>query len=73
MNCTVHFIQKMYLTKVLQRFGTDPKTRNVSTPLVPSFLSLVGSLMYAILCARLNISWAINIDSRYMHDSRKGH
>ena len=73
MNCTVHLIQKRYLTKVLQRFVTNSKTKNVSTPLVPCLLSLVGSLMYAILCAQLNISWAINIVSCYMHDLRKGH
>ena len=37
------------------------------------YASLVGSLMYAMVCTRPDISQAVNMVSRYMHDLGKGH
>ena len=92
---TIHLTQKQHLTKVLQRFGMDSKTKPVSTPLASHFklssllspctdeereymahipyASLVGSLMYAMVCTRPNISQAVSMVSRYMHDPAKSH
>ena len=92
---TIHLTQKQHLTKVLQRFGIDSKTKPVSTPLASHFklssllspctdeereymahipyASLVGSLMYAMVCTRPNISQAVSMVSRYMHDPAKSH
>ena len=38
-----------------------------------SYANVVGSLMYAIVCMRPDISHAIGVVSRYMHDLGKGH
>ena len=38
-----------------------------------SYASAVGSLMYAIVCTRPDLSQAVSIVSRYIHDCRKGH
>ena len=38
-----------------------------------SYTSLVGSLMYAMVCTRPDISQAVSMVSRYMHDSGKSH
>jgi hypothetical protein len=37
------------------------------------YANLVGSLMYAMVCTRLDILQAISMVSRYMHDPGKGH
>ena len=37
------------------------------------YANVVGSLMYAIVCMRPDISHAIGVVSRYMHDLGKGH
>ena len=37
------------------------------------YVSLVGSLMCAMVCTWLDISQAISMVSCYMHDPRKGH
>ena len=37
------------------------------------YASLVGSLMYAMVCTRPGISQAVSMVSRYMHDLGKGH
>ena len=38
-----------------------------------SYARAVGSLMYAMVCTRLDLSQAISMISRYMHDPKKGH
>ena len=37
------------------------------------YASLVGSLMYAMVCTRLDISQAVSMVSHYMHNLGKGH
>ena len=37
------------------------------------YASAVGSLIYAIVCTRPNLSQAVSMISRYMHDPRQGH
>ena len=37
------------------------------------FASLVGSLMYAMVCTQPDISQVVSMVSHYMHDPRKGH
>jgi len=37
------------------------------------YASIVGSLMYAIVCTRPNLSQAVSMVSRYMHDPSRGH
>jgi len=37
------------------------------------YANVVGSLMYAMVCTRPDISQVVNVVSRYMHDSGKGH
>ena len=37
------------------------------------YTSAVGSLMYAMLCTRLDLSQAMSMLLRYMHDPSKGH
>jgi len=38
-----------------------------------SYVSAVGSLMYAMVCTRPDLSQAVSMISRYMHDPRRGH
>ena len=37
------------------------------------YASEVESLMYAMVCTRLDLSQAVSMISRYMHDPEKGH
>ena len=37
------------------------------------YASAVGSLMYAMVCMRPNISQTVSMVSRYMHNSGKNH
>ena len=37
------------------------------------YTSAVGSLMYAMVCTRPDLSQAISMNNRYMHDPSKGH
>ena len=37
------------------------------------YTSVVGSLMYTIVCTRLNLSQAVSMVSRYMYDPGWGH
>ena len=37
------------------------------------YSNTVGSLMYVMICTRLDISHALGVVSKYMHDSGKGH
>ncbi|KAI3467777.1 hypothetical protein Pfo_024440, partial [Paulownia fortunei] len=37
------------------------------------YANAVGSLMYAMVCTRPDISQAVGVVSRYMHDPGKGH
>ena len=38
-----------------------------------SYASAVGSLMYVMVCTRLDLSQAVSMVSRYMHDPGRGH
>jgi len=38
-----------------------------------SYASAVGSLMYAMMCTRPDLSQAVSMVSRYMHDPRQSH
>jgi len=38
-----------------------------------SYSSAVGSLMYAIVCTRLDLSHAVTVVSCYMHNPGKDH
>ena len=37
------------------------------------YASVVGSLMYAMVCTRPDLSQAVSMISRYMHDPGRGH
>jgi len=37
------------------------------------YANVVGALIYAMVYTRLDISYVVNMVSRYMHDSEKGH
>ena len=37
------------------------------------YANAVGSLMYAIVCTRPDLSQAVSMVSRYMHDPRRGY
>jgi len=37
-----------------------------------SYTSIVGSLMYAMVCMRPDLSHAVSMVSRYMHDPDRG-
>ena len=37
------------------------------------YASTVGSLMYAMVCTRPDLSQAVSMISRYVHDPGKGH
>ena len=38
-----------------------------------SYASAVGILMYAVMCTRHDLSQAVSMVSRYMHDLGRGH
>ena len=37
------------------------------------YANAVGALMYAMVCTRLDISHAVTMVNRYLHDPGKGH
>ena len=37
------------------------------------YANVVGALIYAMVYTRLYISYVVNMVSRYVHDSEKGH
>ena len=37
------------------------------------YASAIGSLMYAMMCTKPNLSQAVSMVSRYMHDPSRGH
>jgi len=37
------------------------------------YANIIGSLMYAIMCTRSDLSQAVSMVSRYMHDLGRGH
>ena len=37
------------------------------------YANAIGSLIYAMVCTRLDISQAVGVVSRYMHDPGKEH
>jgi len=37
------------------------------------YASAVGSLMYAMVCTKLDLSQVVSMISRYMHDPDRGH
>jgi ATP-binding cassette subfamily B (MDR/TAP) protein 1 len=37
------------------------------------YANVIGALIYAMVYTRLDISYAVNMVSKYMHDSEKGH
>ncbi|XP_052295819.1 secreted RxLR effector protein 161-like [Citrus sinensis] len=63
-NGSVWLTQKSYLKKVLERFGMDDKTK---------LTSIVGSLMYVMICTKPDISQGVSMVSSYMHNSGKNH
>jgi len=38
-----------------------------------SYVSAVGSLMYVMMCTKLDLSQVVSMVSRYMHDPSRGH
>ena len=54
--------------------GDCPKSdlEKIEMAKVP-YSSVVGSLMYAIICTRPNIAYAVEVVSRYMSNPRKKH
>ena len=38
-----------------------------------AYANVVGSLIYAMVCTRLDILHAVRVVSMYMHDPNKGH
>ncbi|KAE8718014.1 putative LRR receptor-like serine/threonine-protein kinase [Hibiscus syriacus] len=81
--------QKQYLRNVLQCFGMNENTKHVSIPLASQlspktnkereymakvpYANAVGSLMYAMVCMRPEISQVVRVVSIYMHDPGEGH
>ena len=54
--------------------GDYPKLEAQKTKMVKvSYSSLVGSLMYAMICTRPNIAYVVGVVSRYMSNSGKKH
>ncbi|KAH9721062.1 Integrase catalytic domain-containing protein [Citrus sinensis] len=70
-NESVWLTQKSYLKKVLEKFGMDDKTKPHDYMARVPYTSAVGSLMYAMVCTRPDISQAVSMVSRYMHNSGK--
>ncbi|KAH9688516.1 hypothetical protein KPL70_015148 [Citrus sinensis] len=64
----VSLSHKQYLKKVLQQFDAERKYM-----LEVPYSNAVGSLMYVMVCTRSDISHAVSIVSRYMHNPGKGH
>ncbi|KAH9688510.1 hypothetical protein KPL70_015142 [Citrus sinensis] len=64
----VSLSHKQYLKKVLQHFDAERKYM-----LQVPYSNAVGSLMYVMVCTRSDISHAVSIVSRYMHNPGKGH
>jgi len=52
----------------------DPTTEDEKALLLEvSYASVVGSLMYAMVCTRLDIAQAVRVLSRFMSNLRKEH
>ena len=57
------------LCTILSSSTEDEREYMSSVP----YSNAVGSLMYAMVCTRPDISHAVGMVSRYMHDPGKGH
>ncbi|KAJ9548963.1 hypothetical protein OSB04_021506 [Centaurea solstitialis] len=69
--CTLTLSQKSYIEKVLKRFNMNGAKANDMSR-VP-YSSAVGSLMYAMICTRPDLAYAISMVSRYMANPGKEH
>ena len=56
--------QEKYIEKVLQKFNMD-KAKSVSSPLASHmpYASIIGSLMYVMVCTRSGIAHAVGVVS----------
>ncbi|KAG8490001.1 hypothetical protein CXB51_016020 [Gossypium anomalum] len=64
--------QKQYLKKLSTQLSPSTNTEQEYMLRVP-YSNAMGSLMHAMVCTRLDISQAVSIMSRYMHNPGKGH
>ena len=69
--------QKSYISKVLSRFEMNtqaPETHEEKKfmEMIP-YASMMGSVMYTMVCSRPNIAYAVSMISRYMSYPRKPH
>jgi hypothetical protein len=60
--------QTIYLDKVLKRFKME-NSKEGSLP----YDSAIGSIMYAMICTRPDVSYALSVTSRYQSDPGKEH
>ncbi|KAG8497202.1 hypothetical protein CXB51_008577 [Gossypium anomalum] len=75
--------QCTYIDKVLKRFNMEQSKRgflpmrhgiSLSKEMCPStYASAIGSIMYAMLCTRPDVSYALSMTSRYQVDPGEGH
>ena len=59
--------QEKYIEKVLEKFNMD-KAKSVSSPLASHmpYASIIGSLMYVMVCTRSGIAHAVGVVSWFM-------
>nr|CAJ86192.1 H0306F03.15 [Oryza sativa] len=70
----LYLSQKGYIEKVLRRFNMhDAKPIYVHSQIYVPYSSAVGSLMYAMICSRPDLSHALSVVSRYMVNPGKEH
>ena len=51
-----------------------PKTQDEGTHMsITPYASVIGSIMYAMLCTRLDVSYALRVTSRYQLDLGEGY
>jgi transposase InsO family protein len=84
---TIALNQAIYTKKILERFQQD-NSHPVSTPMNPgirlvdteeaqedetTYRSLIGSLMYLMLCTRPDIAFAVGVLSKFSSNPKKSH
>ena len=65
----IPMVSGITLSKSMCSKTQDERTRMNMIP----YASAIGSIMYAMLCTRPNVSYALNVTSRYQSDLGMGH
>ena len=66
------FIPRTHGITLLESLCPRTKDERTHMSLIP-YASAIGSIMYSMICTRLDVSYALSITSRYKSDPSEGY